>query len=139
MEYTRASAEEMAAKLRALPAIEDSERRMTKQAVVKHLAWEIACLQDRGYTLEQVADSLRGIGLDITTPTLKSYLARSKRKQPKRPQAKQPQQEGQQPPQGDKSNGPAGGVAANASKEHAAAGAPKSTRSEFIAMDRDRL
>jgi hypothetical protein len=73
-------AEEMARALRALPAVEASKRRLTKQAVVTHLAAEIAVLQQRGYTIEQVVESLRGVGLDIGTPTLKSYLQRTKKK-----------------------------------------------------------
>jgi len=35
-------------------------------------------LQKRGYTLDQISETLRGEGLDITTPTLKSYLQRIK-------------------------------------------------------------
>jgi hypothetical protein len=48
--------------------------------LIRHLAREIASLQQRGYSIEQVTDSLRGVGLDISTPTLKSYLHRSKRR-----------------------------------------------------------
>jgi hypothetical protein len=35
-------------------------------------------LQQRGYTIEEVAESLRGHGFEITTPTLKNYLQRAK-------------------------------------------------------------
>ncbi len=42
------------------------------------LAKEIVALQKRGYTLEQIAETLRGEGLAISTPTLKSYLQRIK-------------------------------------------------------------
>ena len=42
------------------------------------LATEIAGLQRKGYTLEQIAESFRGDGLDLSTPTLKSYLSRAK-------------------------------------------------------------
>ena len=80
MTYTVEKAEEMAQALRALPAMDDSKRRLSKQGVVTYLATEIAALQQRGYPLEQVAESLRGIGLTITTPTLKNYLQRTKMK-----------------------------------------------------------
>ena len=42
------------------------------------LSKEIAALQKRGYTLEQISETLRGEGLNIATPTLKSYLQRAK-------------------------------------------------------------
>ena len=83
MAYTLEDAKRMASELRAMPAMDTSKRTLTKQALIKHLAREIASLQQRGYSIEQVIDSLRGVGLDISTPTLKSYLHRSKRRQSK--------------------------------------------------------
>jgi hypothetical protein len=80
MTYTVEKAKEMAQALRALPAMDESKRRLSKQGVVTYLATEIAALQQRGYPLEQVAESLRGVGLTITTPTLKNYLQRTKAK-----------------------------------------------------------
>src|SRR5450631_2236347 len=77
MSYTLERAEEMARALRTLPAMDESKRRLSKQAVVKHLVAEIAALQKRGYTIEQVVESLQGVGFTITTPTLKSYPFRS--------------------------------------------------------------
>jgi hypothetical protein len=47
--------------------------------MVKELTDEIIALQQRGYTIEEVAESLRERGLEITTPTLKNYLQRVKR------------------------------------------------------------
>ncbi len=78
MGYTAAQVEEIASKLRAMPIIEPPPKDLTKQEVVKMLAKEIKSLQKRGYTLEQIATSLKGEGLDISTPTLKSYLQRVK-------------------------------------------------------------
>ena len=78
MGYTAAQVEEIAGKLRAMPVIEPPPKDLTKQEVVKMLAKEIKSLQKRGYTLEQIATSLKGEGLDISTPTLKSYLQRVK-------------------------------------------------------------
>ncbi len=64
MSYTLEKAEEMARALRTLPAMDESKRRLSKQAVVKHLVAEIAALQQRGYTIEQVVESLQGVGFD---------------------------------------------------------------------------
>ena len=80
MPYTLEQTDQMESALRALPPMDSSKRRLTKQAVVKRLAREIAALQGRGYSMEQVGESLRGVGLEITTPTLKSYLQRVKKR-----------------------------------------------------------
>jgi hypothetical protein len=50
----------------------------SKQEAVRILSKEIAALQKRGYTLDQISETLRGEGLNIATPTLKSYLQRAK-------------------------------------------------------------
>ena len=83
MTYTLEETERMEIALRALPPIDGSRRRLTKQAVVKRLSREIASLQARGYTIEQIVESLHGVGFDITTPTLKSYLQRNKKRKAK--------------------------------------------------------
>jgi hypothetical protein len=83
MTYTLEQTEEMVSALRALPVMDSSKRRLTKQAVVKRLAREIAALQARGYTIEQITECLRGIGFEISTPTLKSYLQRVKNRRGK--------------------------------------------------------
>jgi hypothetical protein len=80
MLYTLEQTEQMISALRALPPMDSSRRRLNKQEVVKQMAGEIAALQARGYTIEQVVESLHGVGLDITTPTLKSYLQRVKKR-----------------------------------------------------------
>ena len=85
MGYTVAQVEEIASKLRALPTIEPPPKDLTKSDVVKMLAKEIKSLQKRGYSLEQIASSLKGEGLDISTPTLKSYM--QKAKAPTKPKA----------------------------------------------------
>ena len=78
MGYTVAQVNEIASKLRALPKIESPPKDLTKSDVVKMLAKEIKSLQKRGYTLEQISSSLKGEGLDISTPTLKSYMQKHK-------------------------------------------------------------
>ena len=84
MTYTLEETEKMVGALRELPPMDRSKRRLTKQAVVKQMAREIALLQARGYTIEQVVESLHGVGFDITTPTLKSYLQRVKKRNGKK-------------------------------------------------------
>jgi hypothetical protein len=78
MGYTVAQVKEIAGKLRALPKIDSPPKDLTKSDVVKMLANEIKSLQKRGYTLEQIASSLKGEGLDISTSTLKSYMQKHK-------------------------------------------------------------
>ena len=78
MEYTLETARRLAEDLRAIPPKDPAQRRLDKQGMVRELAGEIVALQERGYTIEEVAESLRGRGLDITTPTLKNYLQRAK-------------------------------------------------------------
>lgn len=78
MGYTVAQVEEIASKLRTLPTIEPPPKDLTKSDVVKMLAKEIKSLQKRGYSLEQISNSLKGEGLDISTPTLKSYMQKHK-------------------------------------------------------------
>ena len=78
MGYTVAQVEKIAGKLRALPTIEPPPKDLTKSDVVKMLAKEIKSLQKRGYSLEQISSSLKGEGLDISTPTLKSYMQKAK-------------------------------------------------------------
>jgi intein-encoded DNA endonuclease-like protein len=52
--------------------------------VVKALSKEIAGMQKKGYSFEQISNALKESGLDIATPTLKSYLQRSKQGTAKR-------------------------------------------------------
>ena len=89
MGYSNEKLGAIAAKLKTMPVIEKKKQEHNKQDAIKVLAKEIAALQKRGYTLDQIAETLRGEGLDITTPTLKSYLQRikaGKNKEPKKEQ-----------------------------------------------------
>jgi methionine synthase II (cobalamin-independent) len=78
MKYTTEQLEAIAAKLRDMPPVEKKKQEHSKQEAVRILAKEIAALQKRGYTLDQISETLRGEGLSIATPTLKSYLQRAK-------------------------------------------------------------
>ncbi len=78
--YTLEKIETIAQKLRAMPPVEKKKQEHSKIETVKMLRSEIAAMQKRGYSLEQVSEALRGEGLDILTPTLKNYLQRVKAK-----------------------------------------------------------
>ena len=84
MKLTTEKIEAIALKLRELPAIEKKKAEVSKQDAVKLLAKEIVAMQKRGYTLLQISEALRGEGLSLSTPTLRSYLqkARPARKAP---------------------------------------------------------
>jgi hypothetical protein len=84
IEYTVESANWLIAEMRAIPAKDPGKRKLDKQAMVSLLASELIALQQRGYTIEEVAEGLRGRGFAITTPTLKNYLQRAKSKTEKR-------------------------------------------------------
>jgi len=76
--YTMDEANSIVEALRALPAKDPSQRRLDKQAVIRHIVDEIKALQERGYALEEVASILTDKGVELTTPTLKSYLQRAR-------------------------------------------------------------
>ena len=69
--------EQISAKLKELPAVENKNRPVSKQEAIKLLARDIKAMQARGYTLEQVSELLKQLGVSLATPTLRSYLRRS--------------------------------------------------------------
>ena len=78
MGYTLAQIEKIATKFRQKPEKAPEERELNKSEAIRQLSAEILALQKKGYPLEEIAASLKGEGLDISTATLKSYLQRSK-------------------------------------------------------------
>lgn len=78
MKYTTEQLEAIAAKMRSMPPVEKKKQEHSKQEAVRVLSKEIADLQKRGYTLDQISEMLRGESMSIATPTLKSYLQRAK-------------------------------------------------------------
>lgn len=78
MPLTIEAIEKIATELKSLPPVENKQREVSKQEAVRLLAKEIGALQQRGYTLEQVATLLQSKGLDVNTATLKNYLRRAK-------------------------------------------------------------
>jgi hypothetical protein len=78
VKYTTEQLEAIAVKLREMPLIEKKKQEHSKQEAVKLLSKEIVSMQKLGYTLDQISEVLRGEGLALATPTLKSYLQRAK-------------------------------------------------------------
>lgn len=69
--------EQIRAKMKELPPVENKKRTVSKQEAIKLLAKDIKAMQARGYTLEQVSELLKQLGVSLATPTLRSYLRRS--------------------------------------------------------------
>ena len=78
MKYTNVQIESLLVKLREMPPIEEANQSVSKQEAVRLLKKEIASMQQRGYALDQISEILRIEGIEISTPTLKSYLQRAK-------------------------------------------------------------
>src|ERR1035438_8778202 len=78
MGLSRDQVEQLRSTLKAVPKAPTASLDTTKQDAVRLLAREIEGLQRRGYSLEQIAEMLKGGGLVVSTPTLKSYLSRAK-------------------------------------------------------------
>ena len=87
MKYTIEQIEAVRSKFRELPPVEKKKQEFGKSDVVKMLAKEIVVLRKRGYTLEQISDYFKGEGMDIGTPSLKSYLQRAKAAAAPKPKA----------------------------------------------------
>lgn len=78
MALTIEKIEKIAEKLRSMPAVENKQRQASNQEAIKLLAKDIKGMQQRGYTLEQIADILKNNELAVAAPTLRSYLQRAK-------------------------------------------------------------
>jgi len=78
MGLSRDQVEQLRLTLKGVPKAPAADVDTTKQEAVKLLSREIEGLQRRGYSLEQIAEMLKGGGLVVSTPTLKSYLSRAK-------------------------------------------------------------
>ena len=79
MKYTKEQIEKVKEKLKNLPPLEENKD-LSKQEAIKMLQKDILLLQKRGYSLEKIAEVLKQEGVEISTPTLKSYLQRGKTK-----------------------------------------------------------
>lgn len=70
--------ETLRAKMKDAPDIANVKRHISKQEAVRELKRDIAAMQKRGYTLDDIAKFFSEGGMPISTPTLKSYLQRTK-------------------------------------------------------------
>jgi len=50
---------------------------MTTQAAIRDLMPELVAMQQRGFTLAQIADALAGGGIKVAVSTLKTYMRRA--------------------------------------------------------------
>jgi hypothetical protein len=147
-EYTREYADNLVQRLLALPAPDRATEKLNKQGVVEHILAALEKMIERGFTIPQIAESMRGEGFDITTPTLKSYLQRIRaksggKKTKKTPKSNRPAPVPSSAPTRPRepevtaaSGSPAGtsdGKAAEKPRQ------PKNTSSEFLDTDRARL
>ena len=85
--YSQDTVEAIASKLREMPVIE-KKKEYSRKETIKVLSKDIAALQKKGYSLEQISETLRGEGLDISNSTLKSYLQEVKSTGKKKPESK---------------------------------------------------
>jgi hypothetical protein len=72
--YTIQDVNDVASKLRALVAIDESKLALNTQGIVRRLAPDIYALRERGYTLARVAETLTGFGVEVTEALLRSWL-----------------------------------------------------------------
>jgi hypothetical protein len=143
MAYTLEDANRLRQLMRAAPDKDPNQRRMDKQAIVREVIDEIAAMQERGYTLEEVAELWAKGGFELTLPTLKSYLQRARKgsakgaaKAPRRSTAPTTTERGRAEKP---STAKAVSAPSRAENTDRASSAPKSTQSEFIATDREHL
>lgn len=85
MSITRSQVGELLENLKALPAINKSDQKLSKQMAVNLMALEIRALQKRGYDFEHIAQLLTSRGLSISVATLRNYLQRAQNRKAKRP------------------------------------------------------
>ena len=111
--------EALKAKMKEAPEVVKEKRQLNKQEAIKELKREIEGMQKKGYTLEEIAKFLTDGGLQITTPTLKSYMQRTKAETPK-PKKQEAKKQDEKKPE----------VFAPAKKQDAPAATPENTTKE---------
>lgn len=77
---TRSLVDEAADKLKSLGPIPKEQQEVSKIDAIKLLRSQIKALQKKGYSMEQVAETLTECGIPITAATLSSYLNKTKKK-----------------------------------------------------------
>lgn len=77
--YTLAKLNQIAASLRDLPELDPLRRRLDKLGAIHRLRESILAARRRGYTLDEIAETLSAAGIQIKGATLRVYLHRAKR------------------------------------------------------------
>ena len=86
--YRRDQIETARETLSALPELE--RENFSLRETIEELSNELQKLRASGYSLKQIAESLHGAGIDISTPTLRAYLTVPKDKRKRRSSRKSP-------------------------------------------------
>jgi hypothetical protein len=143
MAHTAEDANRVRELMRAAPDKAPNQRRMDKQAIVAEVIDDIEAIQKRGYTLEEVAELWATGGVELTLPTLKSYMQRARKTRAKGageaprpssvPTAKKPARAAKPV------TAKAAPAPARAGNVDGAPSAPKSTRSEFMTDDSPKI
>jgi len=69
-------------RLRALPEKPKAPKALSIAEAIRQIKNEVRAALKRGYTFDEIAQALKEDGIDVGTPTLKSYVSRSNKKRP---------------------------------------------------------
>jgi len=69
-------------RLRALPEKPKAPKTLSIAEAIRQIKNEVRAALKRGYTFDEIAQALKEDGIDVGTPTLKSYVSRSNKKRP---------------------------------------------------------
>jgi len=69
-------------RLRALPEKPKAPKAFSIAEAIRQIKNEVRAALKRGYTFDEIAQALKEDGIDVGTPTLKSYVSRGNKKRP---------------------------------------------------------
>jgi hypothetical protein len=67
-------------RLRALPEKPRTPKAFSIAEAIRQIKTEVRAALKRGYTFDEIAQALKEDGIDVGTPTLKSYVSRGNKK-----------------------------------------------------------
>ncbi len=67
-------------RLRALPEKPKAPKAFSIAEAIRQIKNEVRAALKRGYTFDEIAQALKEDGIDVGTPTLKSYVSRGNKK-----------------------------------------------------------
>jgi hypothetical protein len=67
-------------RLRALPEKPKASKAFSMAEAIRQIKNEVRAALKRGYTFDEIAQALKEDGIDVGTPTLKSYVSRGNKK-----------------------------------------------------------